>query len=70
MPSGSFGVTTARATKTPFAFVSSIQSLSATPIDFASATLNHACGPPRPRDNMNRLSWYSEWIDHLLCTVR
>src|SRR5680860_960706 len=27
-------------------------------------------GPPRKSDSMNRLSWYSEWIDHLLCGVR
>ena len=26
--------------------------------------------PPRESDSMNRLSWYSEWMDHLLCGVR
>jgi hypothetical protein len=26
--------------------------------------------PPRDSDSMKRLSWYSEWIDHLLCGVR
>ena len=69
-PSGSLWLTTARATKTPLALVSSIHSLSETPMDAASPTLSQACGPPRPRLSMNRLSWYSEWIDHLLCTVR
>jgi hypothetical protein len=27
-------------------------------------------GPPRDSDSMNRLSWYSEWMDHLECGVR
>src|SRR6478609_1673731 len=56
--------TTARPTSTPLEFTHSTQSLSATPIAAASAVLSHAVGPPRDSDSMNRLSWYSEWIDH------
>jgi hypothetical protein len=48
----------------------SIQSLSATPTFAASCGLIQIVGPPRDSDSMNRLSWYSEWIDHLECGVR
>ncbi|KUG59495.1 hypothetical protein AVL61_16415 [Kocuria rosea subsp. polaris] len=48
----------------------STQSLSATSMSAASWGLIHTVVPPRARESMNRLSWYSEWIDHLLCGVR
>ena len=51
-------------------FTHSIQSLSATSIAAASAGLSQMVGPPRDSDSMNRLSWYSEWIDHFECGVR
>ena len=63
-------LTTARQTSTPFALTHSIQSLSRTSIDSASAGLIQAVGPPRDSESMNRLSWYSEWMDHLECGVR
>ena len=34
------------------------------------AGLIHIVGPPRDSDSMNRLSWYSEWMDHFECGVR
>ena len=40
------------------------------PPAIVSAPLIHMVGPPRDSESMNRLSWYSEWIDHLLCGVR
>ena len=36
----------------------------------ASRSLIQTDWPPRESDSMNRLSWYSEWIDHLLCGVK
>jgi hypothetical protein len=48
----------------------SIQSLSRTPIFAASSLDIQMVCPPRESDSMNRLSWYSEWMDHLLCGVR
>src|SRR5690242_14194537 len=65
VPSGILWVTTARQTTTPLRFTASIQSLSLTPIFAASASLIHIVGPPRESVSMMRLSWYSEWIDHL-----
>jgi hypothetical protein len=62
--------TIARATTTPLRLYASIQSLSLTPIASASCGLIQISGPPRDSDSMNRLSWYSEWIDHLECGVR
>jgi len=38
--------------------------------DVASGSLIHTVGPPRDSDSIKRLSWYSEWIDHLECGVR
>ena len=63
-------LTIARATTTPLRLYASIHSLSATPILAASAGLIQMPGPPRDSESMKRLSWYSEWIDHLLCGVR
>ena len=70
MPSGIRWETIARATTTPLRLTASIQSLSSTPTLAASLSLIQIVWPPRESDSMNRLSWYSEWIDHLLCGVR
>jgi len=70
VPVGSRWVTIARSTITPLRLTASTQSLSRTPIAAASASLIHTTGPPRESDSMNRLSWYSEWIDHFECGVR
>ena len=70
VPSGIRCETTARATITPLRLTASIQSLSATATLAASAGLIQIVGPPRDSDSMNRLSWYSEWIDHFECGVR
>ena len=70
VPSGIRWQTMARNTITPLRLTASTQSLSATPILAASAGLIHIVGPPRDSDSMNRLSWYSEWIDHFECGVR
>ena len=70
VPSGIRCDTIARATTTPLRLTASIQSLSATPTLAASISLIQMDCPPRDRDSMKRLSWYSEWIDHLLCGVR
>ena len=60
----------ARATTTPLRLTASTQSLSAMPTLAASSLLIQIVWPPRDSESMNRLSWYSEWIDHLLCGVR
>src|SRR5699024_12461394 len=70
VPSGMRWLTIARAATTPLRLVSSIQSLSAIPTLAASRSESHTDCPPRERLSMNRLSWYSEWMDHLLCGVR
>ena len=70
VPSGMRWETMARATTTPLRLTASIQSLSATPILSASFWLIQMPGPPRDRLSISRLSWYSEWMDHLLCGVR
>ncbi len=70
VPSGIRCETIARATTTPLRLTASIQSLSCTPIFAASSLDIQMVGPPRDSESMNRLSWYSEWIDHLLCGVR
>ena len=70
VPSGIRWLTIARATTTPLRLTASIQSLSRTPILAASPGLIQMVGPPRESESMNRLSWYSEWIDHLECGVR
>ena len=54
----------------PLRLCASIQSLSLTPIFSASSWLIQMSGPPRESASMNRLSWYSEWIDHFECGVR
>src|SRR6478609_11571842 len=64
VPSGMRWETIARATTTPLRLYDSIQSLSRTPMFAASCVLIQIVGPPRESDSMNRLSWYSEWIDH------
>src|SRR5690606_31210924 len=69
-PAGIRCETIARATSTPLEFTHSTQSLSEMPAAAASCGLIQTVGPPRESDSMNRLSWYSEWIDHLLCGVR
>jgi len=70
VPSGIRWDTIARATTTPLRLTASIQSLSCTPTLAASLSDIQIVCPPRESDSMNRLSWYSEWIDHLLCGVR
>ena len=70
VPSGIRCETTARATTMPLRLCASIQSLSLTPIFSASSRLIQMSGPPRDSASMNRLSWYSEWIDHFECGVR
>ena len=70
VPSGIRCDTIARATTTPLRLTASIQSLSLIPTFAASRSLIQMFWPPRESDSMNRLSWYSEWIDHLLCGVR
>jgi hypothetical protein len=70
MPVGIRWLTTVRPTSTPLPLTHSTQSLSATPMLAASAGLIQMAVPPRASDSMNRLSWYSEWMDHLLCGVR
>ena len=60
----------ARAATTPLRFTVSIQSLSLIPTLAASRSEIHTDCPPRESESMKRLSWYSEWIDHLLCGVR
>src|SRR5680860_1910752 len=62
--------TIARATTTPLRLYESIHSLSRTPILSASSGDIQIVGPPRDNDNIIRLSWYSEWIDHFECGVR
>ena len=70
VPAGIRCETIARATTTPLRFTASIQSLSAIPARSASRGDIQIVGPPRDSESMNRLSWYSEWIDHLECGVR
>ena len=70
MPSGIRCDTIARAATTPLRLTASTQSLSLTPIFSASRSDIQIVWPPRERLSMNRLSWYSLWIDHLLCGVR
>ena len=70
VPAGIRWLTTARATTTPLRLTASTQSLSAMPTLAASLSLIQMFGPPRDRLSMNRLSWYSEWIDHFECGVR
>lgn len=69
VPSGIRCDTIARATTTPLRLYDSIQSLSRMPAFSASSTLIRSWDH-RERASMNRLSWYSEWIDHLECGVR
>ena len=68
-----FGIrceTVARHAMTPFRLYASTQSLSAIPSVSASSRASHSTAPPRKSVSMCRLSWYSEWIDHLECGVR
>ena len=70
VPSGIRWDTIARAATTPLRLTASIQSLSSMPTLAASTSEIQMACPPRDSESMNRLSWYSEWIDHLLCGVR
>src|SRR5690625_872351 len=70
VPSGIRWETTARATTTPLRLYASTHSLSRTPIFAASCGDIQMFDPPRDSDSMNRLSWYSEWMDHFECGVR
>ncbi len=67
LPSGMRCETTARQAMTPLRLTASTQSLSAAPIRSASPGEIQTTGPPRNSSSMRRLSWYSEWIDHLEC---
>jgi hypothetical protein len=62
--------TMARQATTPLRLTASIQSLSLMPTLSASTTDIQIVCPPRESESMKRLSWYSLWIDHLLCGVR
>src|SRR5690349_17422485 len=70
VPAGMRCETTARATTTPLRLYASTHSLSVTPMVAASCGDIQIVGPPRDSVSMCRLSWYSEWIDHLECGVR
>ena len=66
-PLGTRCETTARHAITPLRLKTSTQSLSRTPIVFASSTESQMTGPPRKSVSIVRLSWNSEWIDHFEC---
>ena len=69
LPTGMRWETTARQAIAPLPLTTSTQSLSVTAMRSASCVDSHTTGPPRNSVSMIRLSWYSEWMDHLECGV-